>query len=88
MKRRTFLGGTAGVTAAALADFGVPLSFANAAEASPRTPHVAPVAAHATGVGDRLSMDWNWRFHRGDIELPYPHSGDETYGYTKAGAAP
>lgn len=33
-------------------------------------------------------MDWGWRFHLGDIELPYPHSGDETYAYTKAGAAP
>ena len=32
-------------------------------------------------------MDWGWRFHLGDIELPYPHSGDETYAYTKAGAA-
>ena len=86
MKRRTFLGGTAGVTAAALADIGAPLSFASAAAPSPETPHVAPVPSHATGVGDRLSMDWGWKFHRGDIELPLPKTGD-TYGYTKAGAA-
>src|SRR2546430_8445604 len=85
MKRRPFLGGTAGVTAAALAAVSVPLSFANAAQASPQT-HVAPVPSHATGVGERLSMDWDWKFHRGDIDLPYPKTG-ETYGYTKAGAA-
>jgi beta-galactosidase len=86
MKRRTFLGGTAGLTAAAAFDIAAPLPLA--AEAPPETPHVKPVPSNATGVGDRLSMDWGWKFHRGDIALPYPHSGDETYRYTKAGAAP
>lgn len=88
MKRRTFLGTTAGAGVAAIADSGLPLSFAKAAEISQETPHVAPVASYATGVGDRLSMDWGWKFHRGDVELPYPHTGDDTYSYTKAGAAP
>jgi beta-galactosidase len=87
MKRRTFLGGTAGLTAAAAFDVAAPLSRAAAAEISPETPHVMPVASGATGVGDRLSMDWGWKFHRGDIVEPLPHSGDETYQYTKAGAA-
>jgi len=86
MKRRTLLGGTAGLTAAAAMDLALPLSCAEAAQASSETPHVAPVASHATGVGDRLSFDEGWRFHRGDIDLPYPKTGD-TYGYTKAGAA-
>ena len=87
MKRRTFLGTSAGAGAAAvIADAGFPLSLARAAEMSPETPHVARVASSATGVGERLSMDWGWKFHRGDIELPLPKTG-ETYGYTKAGAA-
>ena len=87
MKRRTFLGTSAGTgVAAVIADVGLPVSFAKAAETSPETPHVAAVASTATGVGDRLSMDWGWKFHRGDIDLPYPKTGD-TYGYTKAGAA-
>jgi hypothetical protein len=63
MKCRTFLGATAGVGAAAALDLSVPLSAASAAEASPETPRVAPVASHATGAGDRLSMDWDWKFH-------------------------
>ena len=89
MKRRTFLGGTAGLTAAAAFDVATPLSLsAAAAEAPPETPHVRPVPSHATGVGDRLSFDEGWRFYRGDIALPYPHSGDDTYQYTKAGFAP
>ncbi len=78
---------TAGAGAAALADMSVPISVAEAAEISPQTPHVASVPSSATGVGDRLSMDWGWQFHRGDIDLPLPRTG-ETYGYTKAGAAP
>ena len=88
MKRRTFLGSSAGLGAAAALDLAATLSIAAATEASPETPHVVPVSSAATGVGERLSMDWGWRFHRGDIDLPYPHTGDETYGYTKAGAAP
>lgn len=88
MRRRTFLGTSAGASiAAALADSVLPLSFARAAEISPETPHVARVPFYPTGVGERLSMDWGWKFHRGDIELPLPATGD-TYGYTKAGVAP
>ena len=83
MKRRSFLGGTAGLTAAAALDVTLP---AVGAEAAAETPHVPTVPSYATGVGDRLSMDWGWRFHRGDIDLGYPKTGD-TYGYTKAGAA-
>lgn len=86
MKRRTFLGGTAGVTAAAALDLSLSSSAEAAASSSHETPHVAPVPSYATGVGARESFDDGWRFHRGDIELPYPKSG-ETYGYTKAGAA-
>src|SRR5437764_216814 len=86
MKRRTFLGGTAGLTAAAAMDLALPLSSAEAAQASSETPHVAPVASHATGVGDRLSFDEGWRVFRGGIDAAYPKTG-ETYGYPKAGAA-
>nr|NUR37341.1 glycoside hydrolase family 2 protein [Sphingomonas sp.] len=69
-------------------DLTLPLASAGASTVSSETPHVAPVPFYATGVGDRLSFDEGWRFHRGDVALPYPHSGDETYQYTKAGAAP
>ena len=87
MKRRTFLGGTTGLGAAAAIDLTLPLARAEAASVSTETPHVSIVASLATGVGDRLSFDEGWRFFRGDIALPFPHSGDETYQYTKAGAA-
>jgi beta-galactosidase len=87
MKRRTFLGGTAGVGMAVAADAALPKAAPPAIEPSPETPHVARVASNPTGVGDRLSMDWGWKFHRGDIDLPLPKTG-ETYGYTKAGVAP
>jgi beta-galactosidase len=86
MKRRTFLGGTTGLSAAAAMDLALPLSSAEAAQTSSETPHVAPVASYPTGVGDRFSFDERWRFHRGDIEMPFPKTG-ETYDYTKAGAA-
>jgi beta-galactosidase len=51
-----------------------------------------PVAKDATarsawGPGERLSLDLGWRFHRGDIVTSPPHSGDQTYASTKAGAA-
>ncbi len=62
MKRRTFLGGTTGLTAAAAMDLGLPLSSAEAAQASSETPHVAPVPSYATGVGDRFSFNERWRF--------------------------
>ena len=86
MKRRSFLGGTAGLTTAAALDLGLPLAPATGAGASSETPHVAPVPSYATGVGDRLSFDEGWKFRRGDVDLGYPKTGD-TYGYTKAGAA-
>ncbi len=40
-----------------------------------------------SGPGERLSLDLGWRFHRGDIAAPLPHTGDQTYASTKAGAA-
>ncbi len=87
MKRRTFLGGTTGLTAAAAFDLTLPFAGAEAAVPSNETPHVKPVESYATGVGDRLSFDDGWRFYRGDIAEKRPHSGDDTYQYTKAGAA-
>ena len=85
MKRRTFLGTTTGAgVAAALVDAGLPVSFAQAATPSGTIPSVP---ANATGVGDRLSLDYGWRFYRGDIAEKRPHTGDDTYQYTKAGAA-
>jgi beta-galactosidase len=81
MKRRTFLGSTAGaVVAVPLADWG--RAFARPVGQA----GIAPVPSHATGVGNRLSFDDGWRFFLGDMPLPYPTTG-ETYGYTKAGAA-
>ena len=60
MKRRTFLGTTTGAgVAAALVDAGLPVSFAQAATPSGTIPSVP---ANATGVGDRLSLDYGWRF--------------------------
>jgi beta-galactosidase len=88
MKRRTFLGGTAGLTAAAALDLALPFDGAEAADAPTETARVVPVPSYATGGGNRLLFDEGWRFYRGDIALPYPHSGDETYQYTKAGVAP
>jgi beta-galactosidase len=87
MKRRTFLGGTTGLTAVAALDLPFPLAGAEAALPSNKTPRVNPVPSFATGVGDRLSFDEGWRFYRGDIAEKRPHTGDETYQYTKAGAA-
>ena len=87
MKRRSFLSGTAGLTAAAALDVALPVSPAEAASPSAETPHVSPVRSSATGVGERLLFDEGWRFFRGDIELPYPGHHGETYPYTKAGAA-
>jgi beta-galactosidase len=47
----------------------------------------APAGPSAKGPGERLSLDLGWRFHRGDIPMPVPHTGDQTYASTKAGAA-
>src|SRR6202012_4229958 len=44
-------------------------------------------APTAQGPGERLSLDLGWRFHRGDIVATPPHTGDQTYAWTKAGAA-
>ena len=50
---------------------------------------IAPSSSHpiASGPGERLSLDLGWRFHRGDIAAPVPHTGDQSYASTKAGAA-
>ena len=77
MERRQFLK-VAGVTAgAALARPGAAAAPAPNKAASPS----------AKGPGERLSLDLGWRFHRGDILAPMPHSGDQSYASTKAGAA-
>lgn len=79
MERRKFLK-VAGVAAgAALAR--------PAAGATVAPPSGEPAAPRAKGPGERLSLDLGWRFHRGDIAAPIPHSGDQTYASTKAGAA-
>ncbi len=78
MERRRFLK-VAGVAAA-----GAALARPGAA-AEPAAKD--PVAPAAKGPGERLSLDLGWRFHRGDIAAPVPHSGDQTYASTKAGAA-
>ena len=36
----------------------------------------------------RTLLDFDWRFHRGDIPFPEPRAHDETYATTKAGQAP
>jgi beta-galactosidase len=76
MERRQFLK-VAGVaaTGAALARPGVPAAAA------------ATAMAMANGPGERLSLDLGWRFHRGDIIATPPHTGDQSYASTKAGAA-
>jgi beta-galactosidase len=80
MQRRRFLK-VAGVAAAgaALARPG------SAGAAAPLAKAAEPLAA--SGPGERLSLDLGWRFHRGDIVAPKPHTGDQTYASTKAGAA-
>ncbi|THD63576.1 beta-galactosidase GalA [Phenylobacterium sp.] len=80
MERREFLK-VAGVAAAAAA-----LARADASAAAAPTP-AQPAALSAQGPGERLSLDLGWRFHRGDIAAPVPHTGDQTYASTKAGAA-
>ena len=47
----------------------------------------APGPLTASGPGERLSLDLGWRFHLGDIPAPVPHTGDQSYASTKAGAA-
>jgi beta-galactosidase len=78
MERRRFLK-VAGVAAA-----GAALARPGAA-AEPAAG--APAAPMAQGPGERLSLDLGWRFHRGDIAAPVPHTGDQSYASTKAGAA-
>ena len=38
-------------------------------------------------VRETLSLDKGWRFHEGDIEIPWPTSNNNTYDWTKTGAA-
>ncbi|THD53906.1 beta-galactosidase GalA [Phenylobacterium sp.] len=79
MERRRFLK-AAGVAAAgaALARPGSPGATAY------RPP---PIDLTTRGPGERLSLDLGWRFHLGDIPTPQPHTGDQSYASTKAGAA-
>lgn len=46
-----------------------------------------PAPPRPQGPGERLSLDFGWRFHRGDVVAPAPHTGNQTYASTKAGAA-
>ncbi|MBC2607519.1 beta-galactosidase GalA [Pelagicoccus albus] len=45
------------------------------------------LASTALAERETLSMDFGWRFHLGDIEMPVPQSHHETYLSTKAGNA-
>jgi beta-galactosidase len=40
-----------------------------------------------SSVRETLSLDKGWRFHEGDIEIPWPSSNTNTYDWTKTGAA-
>jgi beta-galactosidase len=77
MERRKFLK-VAGVAAGA--------ALARPGSAATAAPVTSPPLT-ASGPGERLSLDLGWRFHRGDIAAPVPHTGDESYAATKAGAA-
>ena len=83
MERRRFLK-VAGVAAAgaALSRPGI-----SSAAAGPAAETPAGAGPSARGPGERLSLDLGWRFHRGDIAMPVPHTGDQSYASTKAGAA-
>ena len=78
MERRRFLK-VAGVAAA-----GSALARPGAAVVPVSGEQPAPMAR---GPGERLSLDLGWRFHLGDIVTPPPHTGDQSYASTKAGAA-
>jgi len=78
MERRRFLR-VAGVAAAGAA-------LTRSGDAAPAPPAVRPQPM-ASGPGERLSLDLGWRFHRGDIAAPVPHTGEQSYASTKAGAA-
>ncbi len=41
----------------------------------------------ASSVRETLSLDKGWRFHEGDIEIPWPTGNNDTYDWTKTGAA-
>jgi beta-galactosidase len=81
MERRRFLK-AAGVAAGAAL---TAPRIARAASAPAATG--APSTLTASGPGERLSLDLGWRFHLGDIPMPVPHTGDQSYASTKAGAA-
>lgn len=78
MERRRFLK-VAGVAAA-----GAALAQPGSAAAPVAVEHATP---SPRGPGERLSLDLGWRFYRGDIVTAPPHTGDQSYASTKAGAA-
>ena len=80
MKRRRFL--QAGALAA-----GAALVGPEAVGGAPKPSGPAPELLKAKHPGERLSLDLGWRFHRGDVPVTPPHTGDATYASTKAGAA-
>ncbi|WP_372785589.1 beta-galactosidase GalA [Phenylobacterium sp.] len=81
MERRRFLK-AAGVAAA-----GAALARPGVSGAAAKAPPPEPRGLSASGPGERLSLDLGWRFHRGDVAAPVPHTGDQSYASTKAGAA-
>lgn len=81
MKRRGFL------KVAGLAAAGAALARPGVSGAAADPAAKAADAPSASGPGERLSLDLGWRFHRGDVAAPIPHTGDQTYDSTKAGAA-
>ncbi|THD79201.1 MAG: glycoside hydrolase family 2 protein [Phenylobacterium sp.] len=78
MRRRRFLQGAGVLAGAAIAQPSAGLTL-------PAPPQ--PAAPRPQGPGERLSLDLGWRFHRGEVAAPPPHTGNQTYAWTKAGAA-
>ncbi|WP_116091958.1 beta-galactosidase GalA [Sphingomonas crusticola] len=79
VRRRAFLAGSGGIGLAA--SLGRPARLLAAAAGGPSP------AAPPPGDPSRNLLDSEWRFYRGDIMSVPPHSGNETYASTKAGAA-
>ena len=79
MKRRGFL------KASTVLGIGSALDFAPASAAT-SAGKTTPVVQHE-GPRETILLDDGWRFHLGDIVPKPPHTGDDTYQWTKAGAA-